>query len=933
MNIRTYLAAAALALSLSTLYAQDTETLYLSGRGSDDMKAWDFLCTGGRGAGQWTTIGVPSCWELQGFGTYQYGYEYNKWNKNPSTAPIADEQGMYRHRFRLPKDWRGRKIEIVFEAVMTDAEVLLNGRPAGDVHQGGFSPFRYDITDKVVFGKKDNLLEVKVSKESADGDVNLAERRCDYWNFGGIIRPVYIEARPAVCIDRVAIDAGMDGRLRADCFITGGRKGLTLRTTVLTAGGREVAVQTTDAGADSVRVEMACPAVSLWTAETPHLYTAEFALTDSRGRTIHRQRQRFGFRTVELRQGDGFFINGVRVKMKGANRHSFRPESGRTLSYKANLEDALLLKGMNMNAVRLSHYPADKEFYDICDSLGLYVIDELTGWQHPQNTPIGRRLVRELVTRDVNHPSVVMWASGNEGGFNYELEPDFRRYDIQQRTVIYPWSIRNGMNTRHYRSWAEMRKYLQGPDVVMPTEFLHGLYDGGLGAGLYDYWQLMGRNDRCAGGFLWALFDEGVVRTDRSGSIDTKGCFGPDGIVGPHHEREASYYTIRQIWSPVQILSADSGRVRLENRYDFLNLNSCRLHYRYLQLPQAGGDGTVVLAGGSVDCPTAAPHDSAAVAIASPPAAANALELTVTGRDGDSILTQTYDIGYKTVTCAQPATDIRMHDSGDTIVVEINGRRYFFSRSDGMLKGVGIGQRHVSLANGPRLIAARRADRPLDRKARLDRKKALATTDYTPYPDSAAVASVSIDGATLTVGYEGGYMQSAGWTFMSDGSVRLRYRYRFSGVADLLGVTFDYPEAAVRSKRWVGKGPFRVWQNRMHGPQYGYWNTAYNDPIPGETFIYPEFKGYFADVAWMQIATDEGAITMAAPPSDSHIGVYQPRDGRDNYLYRLPESGISILRYIPAVRNKVDYSDLNGPSAQPHWCDGEYAGEVTLKFD
>ena len=116
--------------------------------------------------------------------------------------------------------------------------------------------------------------------------------------------------------------------------------------------------------------------------------------------------------------------------MKGVNRHSFRPESGRTLSYAKNMEDVLLIKSMNMNAVRLSHYPADKEFYDICDSLGLYVIDELTGWQHPQKTTVGRRLVRELVTRDVNHPSVVIWASGNEGGFNYELEPDFLRYDI-----------------------------------------------------------------------------------------------------------------------------------------------------------------------------------------------------------------------------------------------------------------------------------------------------------------------------------------------------------------------------------------------------------------------------------------------------------------------------------------------------------------------
>lgn len=179
----------ACALSVQSGCAQETETMYLSGHGCDDMVVWDFYCTGGRTAGEWTTIGVPSCWETQGFGTYQYGYEYNKWNKKPSKAPIADEKGLYRHAFRLPKEWRGRKIEIVFEAAMTDTEVRINGRSAGDVHQGGFSPFRYDITELVKFGRRDNLLEVTVSKESADGDMNLAERRCDFWNFGGIYQP------------------------------------------------------------------------------------------------------------------------------------------------------------------------------------------------------------------------------------------------------------------------------------------------------------------------------------------------------------------------------------------------------------------------------------------------------------------------------------------------------------------------------------------------------------------------------------------------------------------------------------------------------------------------------------------------------------------------------------------------------------------------
>ena len=148
-----------------------------------------------------------------------------------------------------------------------------------------------------------------------------------------------------------------------------------------------------------------------------------------------------------------------------------------------------------------------------------------------------------------------------------------------------------------------------------------------------------------------------------------------------------------------------------------------------------------------------------------------------------------------------------------------------------------------------------------------------------------------------------------------------------------MGIAFDYPESKVKSKAWVGQGPYRVWQNRLDGPQYGYWQNAYNDPIPGESWEYPEFKGYFAQVDWMQLTTEEGKIGIKAIQNASNIGVYQPRDGRDHILYELPATGISILQVIPAVRNKVNTTDLNGPSAQPYWSTSSKTVVVDLKFD
>ena len=148
-----------------------------------------------------------------------------------------------------------------------------------------------------------------------------------------------------------------------------------------------------------------------------------------------------------------------------------------------------------------------------------------------------------------------------------------------------------------------------------------------------------------------------------------------------------------------------------------------------------------------------------------------------------------------------------------------------------------------------------------------------------------------------------------------------------------MGVMFDYPEDKVLSMRWVGDGPYRVWQNRLHGPQLGVWENEYNDPIPAESFTYPEFKGYFANVQWMTLETQEGMISICNRTPQNYVGVYQPRDGRDGLLYTFPATGISLMKVIPPVRNKVNTTDLIGPSSQAFWADGEYGGGITLKFE
>ena len=936
------LLASTFALTLSAQPSVETARQYLSGHGCDDMVQWDFFCSDGHNSGKWTKIGVPSCWELQGFGTYQYGMRfYGK----ATPEGIANETGKYKHEFTLPKEWSGRQIQLVFEAAFTEIRVQINGRKAGSgTYQGGFTRHTIDVSDRVFFGQKKNRLEVEVLKESTNPQVNLAERRADYWNFGGIWRPVFIISKPAKNIQRVAIDAKGDGHFMADVFLNRAVPNSSVSVDIFDAKGTKVAKeQTFPVASDQAKVDFNTKGIKAWNAEQPHLYTAIFTLKDTQGNTLHVERQKFGFRTIEYRhqyagdKEDGLFINGQKVIVKGVNRHSFRPETGRTLSKQKNIEDVKLIKSMNMNAVRLSHYPADPEFLDACDSLGLYVECEQPGWHWAHETITGSKIVEEMVLRDVNHPSIIFWSNGNEGGFNYELEEFFTKNDPQKRVVLYPWANRNGFETKHYRSWGETSEYMRQKEIFMPTEFLHGLYDGGHGAGLRDYWRLMMSNPRCAGGFLWDLMDQGVVRTDQNDIIDCVGNFGADGIVGPHMEKEGSFYTIREVWSPVQWKYLDSGKITIENCYNFINLKDCKFTYKLLQMPEYGKTDVKVIKEGKFESPDAAPGQRVQLALPRNYLEADAIQLTAIDPNGQEIFTWSYKFRMRVGNLNRKALrentqQYTYTEDGDQLLVKNDNRQYTFSKKTGMLMGVSVDGKKISFSNGPRFVAAKRSDRSDDGFYNHDDKQAeKKKTQYTEYADQGAFAGFTFSDSTLVANYQHGSLEKVTWRFLQDGGAYMDVDYYFNGVVDLFGVCFDYPEQMVKRKTWVGKGPYRVWQNRMEGPQYGLWSNDYNDPIPGETFEYPEFKGYFSNISWMKLETTEGQLGIEG--INLKVGVYTPRDGRDHILYTLPETGIAILRAIPAVRNKVNTTDLNGPSAQPYWSKGKGNINAILRFE
>lgn len=499
--------------------AQTTEIQYLSGSGYQDTKTWEFYCSAGMNSGKWSKIEVPSQWELQGFGEYTYGRFYLNKGANPS-----DETGLYRYQFKVPAKWKDMQVSIVFEGVMTDTEVKINDIPAGDIHQGGFYRFSYDITDKLNFGKKNNL-EVKVWKESANKSVNAAERRADWWLYGGIYRPVYLKAMPKTHIERIAVNAMANGKLATELHLKNISQDYSVAATITPVDSKtSIGRQIISLNSDEIQtITTEWKGIQTWDCENPNLYTLKLELINPQKQIVHIHEERIGFRTIEFRPKDGIYVNGTKIIVKGTNRHSFHPDGGRTTNRELSLQDALLIKEMNMNAVR-SHYPPDKHFLEICDSLGIFYLNELAGWQNSYDTETGLKLLSEMINRDVNHPCIFMWSNGNEGGWNKNIDAHFADYDPQKRHVIHPWADFNGLDTHHYPAYQTgPYRLANGYNVFMPTEFLHGLYDRGQGAGLDDFWDSYKSNPLFAGGFLWTYVDEAVKRTDQGGRLDSDG--------------------------------------------------------------------------------------------------------------------------------------------------------------------------------------------------------------------------------------------------------------------------------------------------------------------------------------------------------------------------------------------------------------------------
>lgn len=572
------------------------------------------------GGQAWSDIPVPSHWQLQGHGAPAYTNVVYPFPVDPPHVPTENPTGSYRRRFAVPADWSGTRALLRFEGVDSCFAVWLNGTFLGTA-TGSRLPTELDATDALRPGE-DNVLAVRVHQWSAGS--YLEDQ--DMWWLSGIFRDVALLARPDGGVEDVFVHAGYDAA-------TGGG---TLRVEV--EGGSGARVRVPELGVDvAAGEEVRLDAVEPWSAETPRLYDVEVATA---AETVH---LRAGFRTVTIEDGL-LLVNGRRVAFHGVNRHEFSTDRGRAVTRQDMLDDVLLMKRHNVNAVRTSHYPPHPHFLELCDEHGLYVVDECdlethgffhVGWRgnptdDPAWVPALVDRMRRMVERDKNHASIVMWSLGNESWTGRGLAAMRAYVDARDtsRPVHYehtPDGRYSDVYSRMYATHAEVDEIGRGVEPVrgvdleqdarrraapfLQCEYAHAMGNGP--GGLTEYGDLFDTYPRCQGGFVWEWIDQGLRTTDDQGReiFGYGGDFGEplhdgnfitDGLVLPDRTPSPGLVELAAVIAPVRLSAGDDGHLRVRNRYQFLGTGHLRFAWTL-------DDETGTVASGELEVPDVAP--------------------------------------------------------------------------------------------------------------------------------------------------------------------------------------------------------------------------------------------------------------------------------------------------------------------------------------
>ena len=576
-------------------------------------------------ASSWKTLAVPANWEVNGYGTPIYvsaGFPFKIDPPRVTTEPKKEwttyvernPTGQYRRTFTLPASWANGQTFLRFEGVMSAFYVWVNGKKVG-YSQGSMEPSEFNITPYLNRGE--NQIAIEVYKYS---DGSYLEDQ-DFWRFGGIHRDVLLYHTPDVRLSNVAVRADANGLLQINpqFSVFKGQTGEGYRF-IATLYDGEIPVGCDTVAASEVldlqhkaarmnewfpqrgyrkfnRMEMKVKSPRLWSAEHPNLYTLRLQLQNDKGQTIEQINQKVGFRTIEIKDGQ-LLVNGQAIKIRGVNRHEHDPHTARVMSEALMLKDLRLMKEANINAVRTSHYPNCPRWYELCDSIGMYVMDEADIESHGlrgtlASTPDWHaayldRIVR-MAERDKNFPCIFFWSLGNESGYgpnfaaasawlhefdptrpvHYEGaqgDPDPKTVDVISR--FYPRVMDEYLNpgipegsdkeraeNARWERLLEIANRTNDNRPVLTSEYAHSM--GNALGNFKEYWEEILYHKRMLGGFIWDWADQGIMRGD---SVFYGGDFGDkpnlhafcmNGIVMCDRSLTPKYYEVKHIYGQV----------------------------------------------------------------------------------------------------------------------------------------------------------------------------------------------------------------------------------------------------------------------------------------------------------------------------------------------------------------------------------------------
>ena len=551
---------------------------------------------------QWKDFPVPGLFELNGYGDATYkniGYAWaTQFDPNPPyISELNNYTGSYRRTFELPKNWKGKDVYFHVGSATSNLTLWVNGKYVGYSEDSKVAA-EFNISKYLKPGK--NLIAMQVMRW-CDGSYFEDQ---DFWRFTGIAREVYLYARPKLHAADIRLNAALennyqDGVLNYKVSLKGGKTDVAI--TLCDKDGKQIAQAT---GAQGV---IKVPKVNAWTAETPYLYKAYITLKNKQG-AAEVIPQKVGFRNVEIKNAQ-LLVNGQPVLVKGADRHEMDPDGGYVVSLERMIQDIKIMKQLNINAVRTSHYPCDPRWYDLCDEYGIYITAEANleshgmGYEEKSLAKFPEYIVPHIERNEgnvkplINHPSVIVWSLGNECGYgvNFEKAYDWVKACDTTRPAQYErggYDSKTDIYCPMYIGYEESESYCKsnGTKPYIQCEYAHAM--GNSEGGFKEYWDLIRKYPKYQGGYIWDFVDQGL--RDKSPitgkEIFTYGGdygrypasdynFNCNGIIAPNRRLNPHAYEIQYVLQNVWIkdFDAENGSFNVYNENFFKNIDDLNL--------------------------------------------------------------------------------------------------------------------------------------------------------------------------------------------------------------------------------------------------------------------------------------------------------------------------------------------------------------------